>query len=63
MIVHARDLPRALEAARLLETLCRQYLLARSAGTPRILTTDEMAAARARFATYGERGAQMSRSA
>ena len=60
MIVHGPDLPRAMEAARLLETLCRQFLLARAAGTPRLLTPEEMAAARARFATYGERAPRRS---
>jgi hypothetical protein len=35
-----------------LETLCRQYLLARSGGTPRLLTEDEMTAAMRRFETY-----------
>lgn len=53
MIVHASDPLGALEAALRLETLARQYLLARSAGTPRILTAAEMHAARERFKTYG----------
>ena len=53
MIVHGSDPQDALRAAILLETLSRQYLLARSAGTPRILTPAEMQAARERFATYG----------
>ena len=35
-----------------LERLCRQFLLARAAGTPRLLTEAEVEAARARFATY-----------
>jgi L-fuculose-phosphate aldolase len=39
----------------LLETLCRQYLLALSAGTPRLLTPPEMPAAKERFKTYGPR--------
>lgn len=39
----------------LLETLCRQYLLARSAGMPRLLTAQEMLDARKRFKTYGPR--------
>lgn len=54
MICHAADAAAALRAAVLLETLCRQYLLARAAGTPRLLTAAEMAAAIARYATYGQ---------
>ena len=53
MIVHGRDAAHALLLSRQLEMLCRQYLLARSAGTPRLLTEAEMRAAEARFATYG----------
>ena len=53
MIVHGPDLPAALRSAILLETLCRQYLLARSAGTPHLLTPAEMKAARERFKSYG----------
>jgi L-fuculose-phosphate aldolase len=53
MILHARNVASAVSDAVLLESLCRQYLLARSAGTPRLLTTTEMAAARERFKTYG----------
>jgi L-fuculose-phosphate aldolase len=52
MIVHAASPRQALTAALRLETLCRQYLLARSAGTPRLLTDDEMTAAIRRFETY-----------
>jgi L-fuculose-phosphate aldolase len=52
MIVHAASPRQALGAALRLETLCRQYLLARSAGTPRLLTAAEMAAAMRRFETY-----------
>jgi L-fuculose-phosphate aldolase len=52
MIVHGRDAAHALLLAQQLEMLCRQYLLARSAGTPRLLTSDEMQAARERFKTY-----------
>ena len=37
----------ALAHSLLLEKLCRQYLLARAAGTPRLLTPDQMAAAQA----------------
>ena len=54
MIVHASTADSALTAAIVLETLCRQYLLARSAGTVRLLTTDEMRAAHQRYQTYGQ---------
>ena len=53
MIVHAPDLQAALRSAVMLETLCRQYLLARSAGTPRLLTPAEIKGARERFKSYG----------
>ncbi len=53
MIVHAASADRALTDAIILESLCRQYLLARAAGAVRILTPDEMRAARRRFETYG----------
>jgi L-fuculose-phosphate aldolase len=56
MIVCGATAAEALSAAVLLETLCRQYLLALSAGTPRLLTEPEMADARERFKTYGARG-------
>jgi L-fuculose-phosphate aldolase len=52
MIVHAASPRQALLAALRLETLCRQYLLARAAGTPRLLTPAEMAAAMVRFESY-----------
>ena len=55
MILHARTVEAAVSDAILLETLCRQYLLALSAGTPRLLTDTEMDAARERFKTYGPR--------
>jgi L-fuculose-phosphate aldolase len=48
MIVHAPT------AALVLETLCRQYLLARSAGAVRLLNADEMRAAQQRYQTYGQ---------
>ena len=54
MICHGPTSGTALLAALRLETLCRQYLLALSAGTPRLLTDDEITAARARYATYGQ---------
>lgn len=55
MIVTARRAKAALSQALLLESLCRQYLMAQAAGEPRLLTADEMAAARERFRTYGPR--------
>jgi hypothetical protein len=44
---------RSLSRAMLLETLCWQYLLALSAGRPRLLTEQEMLDAQERFKTYG----------
>ena len=58
MIVCARDVAGAVSNAVLLETLCRQYLLARSAGTPRLLNHEDIEAARERFKTYGPRPAR-----
>jgi L-fuculose-phosphate aldolase len=55
MIVCGGSAEQALSRAVLLETLCRQYLLALSAGTPRLLTAQEMLDARERFKTYGPR--------
>jgi len=57
MIVHGRSANDALTGAILLETLCRQYLLARAAGAVRLLTAEEMRAAHERFKTYGSRDA------
>jgi L-fuculose-phosphate aldolase len=56
MIVCAPTAAAALSRAVLLETLCRQYLLALSAGTPRLLTDQEMRDTAERFKTYGSRG-------
>ncbi|WP_428490106.1 class II aldolase/adducin family protein [Rhodopila sp.] len=55
MIVCGRSSQHALSQAVLLETLCRQYLLALSAGTPRLLTEPQMRDAQERFKTYGPR--------
>ena len=55
MIVFAADPKSALSRAVLLETLCRQYLMAKAAGEPRLLNEAELAAARERFRTYGPR--------
>lgn len=54
MICTGPSFPAALAAAIRLEALCRQYLMARAAGTPRLLTRSEMDAAIARYATYGQ---------
>ena len=53
MIVTGADADAALTAALTLESLARQYLLARAAGKVRLLTAAEMRAARERFKTYG----------
>ena len=53
MIAAGADVAAAASAARTLETLARQYLMARSAGAVRLLTAGQMAAARERFRTYG----------
>ena len=54
MICHGRDAAAALLGAVRLETMARQYLMALSAGTPRILGAEEMAAVRERYKTYGQ---------
>jgi L-fuculose-phosphate aldolase len=53
MVAFGRDADDALSGAVLLETLCRQYLLARAAGAVRLLTASEISAAQERFKTYG----------
>ena len=58
MIAHGPDAASALLAALRLEALCRQYLLALSAGEPRLLTNPEIEAARLRYTTYGQQPAQ-----
>ncbi|MBC9205405.1 class II aldolase/adducin family protein [Roseomonas aerophila] len=54
MICHGRDAAGALAAAVRLETLARQYMLARAAGRPRLLTEPEIADARLRYRSYGQ---------
>ena len=49
-------LTNALERAQKLETLARQYLLARQAGEPVLLTPAELAEVHARYATDGQQG-------
>ena len=56
MICHGRDGAAALLTALRLEALARQYLLACAAGTPRLLTAGEIAAAQARYRSYGRPG-------
>jgi L-fuculose-phosphate aldolase len=53
MICHGRDADTALLAAVRLEGLARQYLIARTAGSVRLLSPEEMAAAQIRYRTYG----------
>lgn len=55
MVVHAPTLEAAMRDAVILESLCRQYLLARAAGRVRILDDAEVAAARERLRDYGTR--------
>lgn len=53
MISHGKSLKAAFNAALRLETLCMQYVLARQAGSVKLLTEEEMGAANARYASYG----------
>jgi L-fuculose-phosphate aldolase len=55
MILYASGTERALSQTLLLESLCRQYLLALAAGKPRLLSAKEIRAAKQRFKTYGPR--------
>jgi L-fuculose-phosphate aldolase len=55
MIAASATLEGAVAAAETLERLCRQYLLARSAGEVRLLSEAEMRAAHERFKSYGKR--------
>jgi L-fuculose-phosphate aldolase len=48
------DVATALARAEKLETLARQYVLARSIGEPVLLTEAELADVRARYGTYGQ---------
>ncbi len=52
MITAGATLDAALTAAEILERLCRQYLMARAAGEPRLLSDDEMQDAHQRYRTY-----------
>lgn len=53
MVAHAPTLPKAMALAIDIEVLCEQYLAARTAGTPVLLTAAQMDEAIARFRTYG----------
>lgn len=53
MVAAGPDLVSAVATAETLERLCRQYLLARSAGVPHLLSASEMQAARERYRNYG----------
>ena len=55
MILFARDPEQALIRALSLEQLCRQYLMARAAGKPKLLTEQQIEATKERFKTYGPR--------
>jgi L-fuculose-phosphate aldolase len=54
MICHGPDVDAALLGALRLEALARQYLIARAAGTPRLLTRAEIQAAQERYRSYGQ---------
>ena len=54
MVAFAGDLEAALSLAIEVETLCHQYLVARSAGTPVLLTTEQMDVIQERFKGYGK---------
>jgi len=54
MIALAAGLDAAVALATEVEVLCRQYLIARAAGTPVLLTDGQMDAAAAKFARYGQ---------
>lgn len=57
MITLGRDLEEAMAIAVEIESLCQQYLLARQAGRPTLLSADEMAQVIERFKTYGKHAA------
>nr|WP_294513712.1 class II aldolase/adducin family protein [uncultured Rhodopila sp.] len=57
MIVCGPSVEQTIDRAVQLETLCRQYLLALAAGKPRLLTDEQIEAAKERFKTYRQREA------
>ena len=54
MVAYAATLKEAIALATDVEVLCQQYMIARSAGTPILLTDEEMDDALRRFANYGK---------
>ncbi|WP_333771739.1 class II aldolase/adducin family protein [Streptomyces sp. IBSBF 2435] len=56
-IAYGETLDRAYERTAQLEWMCRVWLLASAAGVPRTLTPADLAAAAARFSSYGQRDA------
>jgi L-fuculose-phosphate aldolase len=54
MISFGPSLSTALARTEKLETLARQYLLARSMGRPVMLTEEELGVVKARYKTYGQ---------
>ena len=54
MICHGRDIDAAVTTALRLESLVRQYLLARAAGRPKLLSPAQMRAAHERYRSYGQ---------
>jgi L-fuculose-phosphate aldolase len=54
MLARGTTLLAAFETAVKLETLARQYLLARSLGTPSLLTSDEWTIVQQQYRTYGK---------
>jgi len=63
MICFGPDLPKALWLAVEVETLCKQYILARQLGQPAILDADEMQSILRRFKAYGKQPSEMDDSA
>jgi L-fuculose-phosphate aldolase len=54
MIAFGADLASALARTEKLETLVKQYVLAKSAGRPVMLTEEELRVVKARYKTYGQ---------
>jgi L-fuculose-phosphate aldolase len=53
MVAYATTLPKAVAMATDVEVMCQQYLAARAAGTPVLLSAAQMDEAISRFANYG----------
>ncbi|WP_442579992.1 class II aldolase/adducin family protein [Mesorhizobium sp. ASY16-5R] len=54
MIAYGPDLATAVARTEKLETLARQYLLAKSVGRPVMLSDDELGVVKSRYKTYGQ---------